>query len=184
MGNTFYTTIGGHIVSIPKNENKRFSLFLIFPGIPPFGGEWIKTCIPDYIYENFIVILSKEFNSLYSEVTGEAYGLLASNGITKIEYKSIFGFSGGGIRCQENILTEEWDTVGLIDPSCAEQFISVDFPEGMLMVYNADNWGGYPTIKALLPQVADKVAATHGYVESCSLSHLFIPTYFFTKLFC
>lgn len=186
MNNTFTLTSSGHIVSVPTQPQEEYSLLLIFPGIPPYGGEWMKTVVPDFIYEKYVVVFSKEFNSLYKEVLDESTTLLLNKNF-KIVDKSLFGFSGGGIRCQENMSIEDWTMIGLIDPSCSQVLFETTYPSSKInMIYNPNNWGGSPIlneIKLLQPQVANKIDNDSGYTEACSLAHLYIPTYFFTKIF-
>ena len=72
MKNTFTLTPSGHIISIPSKIQDDYSLLLIFPGVPIYGGNWMKTVIPDFIYENYVVVLSKEFNCDYKQVVDES----------------------------------------------------------------------------------------------------------------
>lgn len=180
-GHMFYNTVSGHIVSIPNAEQDSYSLLLVFGGIPPYGGDWMKSQIPNAVFEKYVVVLPKYHNSTYDNVVTEYTALLDKKQIT-ISDKSIFGFSGGALRAQENISKENWAMVGLIDPSTRSAYLTLPFSAKVKMIYNAANWGGYPSIKALLPQLAAKINAAGGYAESKIITHLDIPKYFFNKI--
>ncbi len=180
-GHMFFTTLSGHIISLPNAEQDEYSLLLIFGGIPPYGGDWMKNQIPDAIYEKYVVVLPKYHNSPFADVTTEYNAFLEKKEV-KISDKSIFGFSGGGIRAQENISAENWTMVGLIDPSTRNSFLTLPLSDKIKMIYNAANWSGYPAIRALLPQLASKVTAAGGYATASTLTHLDIPKYFFEKI--
>ena len=49
------------------------------------------------------------------------------------------------------------------------------------MVYNDANWGGYPQIKSVLPNLADAINKLGGDAEKVNLQHSKIPSYFFNK---
>lgn len=49
------------------------------------------------------------------------------------------------------------------------------------MVYNANNWGAYPSIRALMSPFAERINSLGGNATSTRLSHENIPKDFFNR---
>jgi hypothetical protein len=180
--NNFYTTPNGSIVSVPKKAQAQYSLLLIYGGTPPYGGDWMKTQVPAALYERYVIVLPKYYYTSFNEVTKQYTQLLDQKNI-KISEKSLLGFSGGGLRVQENFSAGNWKIIGLIDPSTRAVYLNLSFSDKVKMIYNRNVWSCYPSIQAVLPKLAQKVSNAGGYAEeNTKLKHLEIPNYFLNKI--
>lgn len=109
-----------------------------------------------------------------------ARSLAARYGL-KIRNIKAMGFSAGAIPVQAALgeAGDELVFVGLIDPSTRAEFVTANFGNRGRMLYNAGNWGAYPSIKAAMPRVAARINEQGGVAKSLKLSHAAFPKVFF-----
>ena len=162
-------------------------LLIIYPGIDNAGypntqngNVWITGQIPESIQNSYLIVVPTKHNTSFSSVKKEWESFTKEHNIT-ISKKIILGFSGGGIIAGQEA-SSEYLLVGLIDPSTNGDLINKQYGANTKMIYNANNWGGFPTIKSLLPQLETKINKDGGKAEALTLQHLEMPQHFFKNL--
>jgi hypothetical protein len=165
----------GLIVSIPNNK-KIFNLIVIFGGISYATPSWMYSQVGNNILLNNLIFFAPH-TMKYSDVELKIKKFLTQNGF-QIVSKSVIGFSAGALNIQE-VYSKDFKFFGLIDPSTKSKYVSDTFGSNTFMIYNEANWGGYPTIKPLLPILSNKINKDGGTSIKITMKHEDIPKFFF-----
>lgn len=166
------------IVSLPVTKLESYPLIYVFGGIDYANPKWMLSKTPMDILARAIVAFIP-YTTSFNDAKGNVMKYLQKNNI-KTNSSSIIGFSAGGLNVQR-AYNNDFKFVGLIDPSTRNEFLTLPFGKNTFMAYNDSNWGGYPTIKSVLPKLDSKIQTSGGQAERVQLKHSDIPKYFFDK---
>ena len=169
--------IGKLIVTTP-NAGNSFNILIVYGGTDYATPSWMLSQIPNSILLNNLIFFApytKSINETFSEYTE----YIRNRGFEQ-KSLSLIGFSAGGVDVMSKY-DQNYRFFGLIDPSVSSGDENKNYGSNTHLIYNNSNWGYYPSIKALQPKLATKIANGGGSVESVRLSHSEIPKYFWDK---
>ena len=177
LGNTT-SKDGDLIFSMPITKFKEYIVVIVFGGISYATPSWIMNEVPKELLSKAIFVFAP-YTMAYSSVSEKIKDFVSKN---KIDVKdtSVIGFSAGALNVQKGY-NNSFKFIGLIDPSTRAEYVGLPFTNNAKMVYNDDNWGGYPKIKESLPKLSEAVNKANGEAEKVALGHAKIPAYFFNK---
>jgi len=178
MGNTTEQLGNSIILSLPKTKLESYPLIYVFGGIDYANPKWMLSKTPMDILAKSIVAFVP-YTVPFTNANAEVSKYLDKNKI-KTKSQSIIGFSAGGLNVQR-AMNNNFKFIGLIDPSTRSEYLNLPFGNNIFMVYNDSNWGGYPSIKSVLPKLDEKINSSGGIAERVKLRHADIPNYFFDK---
>ena len=143
-----------------------------------------KTTALNLAFKNFPIAISQNADLLGQLISQLPYTSYLEKTCDKnkllIKNTSVIGFSAGGLNVQK-AYNKNFKFIGLIDPSTRAENVKKDYGNNVKMFYNDANWGGYPQIKSVLPNLADAINKLGGDAEKVNLQHSKIPSYFFNK---
>ena len=177
LGNTT-SKEGDLIFSMPISKFKEYPIVIVFGGISFATPTWIMNEVPKELLSKAIFVFAP-YTMSYDTVSLKLNDFIAKNKLL-IKDISVIGFSAGGLNVQK-AYNKNFKFIGLIDPSTRAENVKKDYGDNVKMVYNDANWGGYPQIKSVLPNLADAINKLGGDAEKVNLQHSKIPSYFFNK---
>lgn len=177
LGNTI-TRLGELIFSVPLNKFDEYSVVIVFGGISYANPDWIMKEVKKELLSKAIFVFAP-YTMSYDAVSSKLNDFMAKNKLL-IKDISVIGFSAGGLNVQK-AYNKNFKFIGLIDPSTRAENVKKDYGDNVRMVYNDANWGGYPQIKSVLPNLASAINKLGGDAEKVNLQHSKIPSYFFNK---
>lgn len=168
----------GSIISIPNRPRKTLPVVIIYGGIPPYGGQWMRKQIPQDILDHNVVVIASSHNTNYAQLTTDMKAYLANRGLNPGPI-SLIAFSGSGKTIQD-LYSPSYRFFGLIDPNTHDRGAKQSYGSNTYMIYNVNNWPAsqYQTIRPLLPVLAQNVNASGGTADQVSARHLDIPKLF------
>jgi hypothetical protein len=167
----------GLIVSTPNNK-KAFNLLVVFGGISYANPSWMYNQLSSKVLLNNLIFIAPN-TMKYSDVEIKIKKYLSEKGY-QLTSKSVVGFSAGALNIQE-VYSPDFKFFGLIDPSTRSNYTTKKYGKNTFMIYNEGNWGGFPTIKSLLPILSNKINADGGQsLRVTGMKHEDIPKFFFT----
>jgi len=179
LGNTI-TKLGDLIFSVPLNKFDEYPVVIVFGGISYANPAWImKEVEKEKELLSKAIFVFAPYTMSYDTVSSKLNDFIAKNKLL-IKNTSVIGFSAGGLNVQK-AYNKNFKFIGLIDPSTRAENVKKDYGDNVKMVYNDANWGGYPQIKSVLPNLADAINKLGGNAEKVNLQHSKIPSYFFNK---
>jgi hypothetical protein len=155
-------------------------LVIVYGGVMKYDyahKEAMEAAVPASLKSRAVMMFVNIYAPALSTLIGRGQAFADKNGITITDVKAA-GYSGGATDVQQGF-SPSLSMVGLIDPATNESFVNLPFNRGTRMIYNADNWGGFPEIKALLPKLAAAVRRGGGDARSISIRHRDMPAKFF-----
>lgn len=170
--------VGTLIYSYPKTKLESYSLVIVFGGINYANPKWMLGETPKALLSKAIFVFAP-YTMSYDTVSSKLNDFMSKNKLL-IKNTSVIGFSAGGLNVQK-AYNKNFKFIGLIDPSTRAENVKKDYGDNVKMVYNDANWGGYPQIKSVLPNLADAINKLGGDAEKVNLQHSKIPSYFFNK---
>jgi hypothetical protein len=170
--------VGTLIYSYPKTKLESYSLVIVFGGINYANPKWMLGETPKALLSKAVFVFVP-YTMSYDTVSSKLNDFIAKNKLL-IKDISVIGFSAGGLNVQK-AYNKKFKFIGLIDPSTCAENVKKDYGDNVKMVYNDANWGGYPQIKSVLPNLADTINKLGGDAEKVNLQHSKIPSYFFNK---
>jgi hypothetical protein len=170
--------VGTLIYSYPKTKLESYSLVIVFGGINYANPKWMLGETPKALLSKAVFVFVP-YTMSYDTVSSKLNDFIAKNKLL-IKDISVIGFSAGGLNVQK-AYNKKFKFIGLIDPSTRAENVKKDYGDNVKMVYNDANWGGYPQIKSVLPNLADTINKLGGDAEKVNLQHSKIPSYFFNK---
>lgn len=170
--------VGTLIYSYPKTKLESYSLVIVFGGINYANPKWMLGETPKALLSKAVFVFVP-YTMSYDTVSSKLNDFIAKNKLL-IKDISVIGFSAGGLNVQK-AYNKNFKFIGLIDPSTRAENVKKDYGDNVKMVYNDANWGGYPQIKSVLPNLADAINKLGGDAEKVNLQHSKIPSYFFNK---
>jgi hypothetical protein len=165
-------TKGSYVIQIGNPE--RENIAVVWGGWPSaeWGGKQMKSKYGQYLKGKNVIYSNFENDSIF-----EIEKILEKEGYDDYEISSVCGFSRGGINAWNTIGQLPTDVfIGLIDPSTSQSHLSIKNPTNVVMMYNDNNWGSYPTIKQRLPIAAKNLGKN---AKKVNLPHSEIPKKFF-----
>lgn len=170
--------VGTLIYSYPKTKLESYSLVIVFGGINYANPKWMLGETPKALLSKAVFVFVP-YTMSYDTVSSKLNDFISKNKLL-IKDISVIGFSAGGLNVQK-AYNKKFKFIGLIDPSTRAENVKKDYGDNVKMVYNDANWGGYPQIKSVLPNLADTINKLGGDAEKVNLQHSKIPSYFFNK---
>ena len=170
--------VGTLIYSYPKTKLESYSLVIVFGGINYANPKWMLRETPKALLSKAVFVFVP-YTMSYDTVSSKLNDFMSKNKLL-IKNTSVIGFSAGGLNVQK-AYNKNFKFIGLIDPSTRAENVKKDYGDNVKMVYNDANWGGYPQIKSVLPNLADAINKLGGDAEKVNLQHSKIPSYFFNK---
>lgn len=170
--------VGTLIYSYPKTKLESYSLVIVFGGINYANPKWMLGETPKALLSKAVFVFVP-YTMSYDTVSSKLNDFMSKNKLL-IKNTSVIGFSAGGLNVQK-AYNKNFKFIGLIDPSTRAENVKKDYGDNVKMVYNDANWGGYPQIKSVLPNLADAINKLGGDAEKVNLQHSKIPSYFFNK---
>jgi hypothetical protein len=161
---------------ISVNNDKTPNLIIIIGGILYATPEFMYKQLTKNIIDNNLIFIAP-YNYNFQKLQDEIKNFCNKKQIT-IKKTSLIGFSAGGHTVQKNY-NKNFLFVGLIDPSTAPEYLTQPFSNNVFLMYNANNWGGYPNIKQTLPLLDKKVIDSGGKTTATLLGHSTQPKAFF-----
>jgi len=177
LGNTI-TKLGDLIFSVPLNKFDEYPVVIVFGGISYANPAWIMKEVEKELLSKAIFVFAP-YTMSYDSLTPKLNDFIAKNKLL-VKNISVIGFSAGGLNVQK-AYNKNFKFIGLIDPSTRSENVKKDYGDNVKMVYNDANWGGYPQIKSVLPNLANAINKLGGDAEKVNLQHSKIPSYFFNK---
>ena len=165
-------TKSSYVIQI--DNPKREKIAVVWGGWPSaeWGGKQMKSKYGKYLKGKNVI-----YSNFENETIFEIEKILEKEGYDDYEISSVFGFSRGGINAWNTIGQLPTDVfIGLIDPSTSQSHLSIKNLTNVFMMYNDNNWRGYPTIKERLPIAAKNLGKN---AKKVNLSHSEIPKKFF-----
>lgn len=159
-------------------NRKKGNLLIVIGGINYANNKFMYDQIPDKIKDECFIVIAP-YNINYNFLQLEINDFIAKNKIL-INKIALIGFSAGGHIVQKNY-NKNLFFVGLIDPSVNDSYLNNDINNNMFMLYNHNNWSGYPNIKKNLPLLNNKINNFGGESLEILESHSKIPNLFFKK---
>ena len=165
---------------MPLNKFDEYPVVIVFGGISYANPTWImKEVEKEKELLSKAIFVFAPYTMSYDTVSSRLNDFIAKNKLL-IKDISVIGFSAGGLNVQK-AYNKNFKFIGLIDPSTRAENVKKDYGNNVKMVYNDANWGGYPQIKSVLPNLADAINKLGGDAEKVNLQHSKIPSYFFNK---
>lgn len=165
-------TKGSYVIQIDNPKRKKIAV--VWGGWPSaeWGGKQMKSRYGQYLKGKNVI-----YSNFENENILEIESILEKEGYGDYEISSVCGFSRGGINAWNTIGQLPTDVfIGLIDPSTSQSHLSIKNLTNVVMMYNENNWGGYPTIKQRLPIAAKNLGKN---AKKVNLIHSEIPKKFF-----
>lgn len=172
------TNLSNGVLLYTPDKKGQYPLVVIFGGMAYATPSWMAKQLSQEYFEKAILLIIP-YTGSYKNALADANAKLKELGY-KTKAISLMGFSAGAYDVQENF-SKNLYFVGLIDPSLNAKYLSLLFNNKTFMLYNANNWGAYPSIKSLMPQFAETILNLGGNAISTKLSHENIPKDFFQR---
>ena len=171
--------VGELIISKPKGKMKQ-KVIIIWGGISYATPDWVLEQIPLKVKNNYLLVIAPYTMSLDS-INSTILPYFSNNNINISQY-SLAGFSAGAKKVL-GAYSENYDKVGLIDPSTNSTLSKQNFGNNVIMTYNPKNWGSYPNIKKAFPILANNILKGGGKVENKDMKHKNFVKYYFEKYY-
>ena len=156
-------------------------LLVVYGGLTQFvwaRKEAMEQTVPNAIKLRACCIFFDHKGASLADAVAIGSQMCREAGIAVTDIKAM-GFSAGAIPVQNGLGVPGVSFIGLIDPSTRAEFASGNFGDRGRMLYNAANWGTYPTIKAAMPKVAARIEQQGGQAKELPLRHSAFPKVFF-----
>jgi len=176
--NSFLKINDGESIIIKPSNKSEFNVLMVFGGMMYANPQWMLEQMPNDILKSYLVFIYP-YTTPYSIAYNRVQSYMSKNGY-KMKSLSMVGFSAGALNIQSGY-DKSLKFFGLIDPSTKSKYEDIVYGSNAHMVYNNNNWGVYPNIKALQPKIAKNIRKGGGFVEEVNKSHASIPKYFFEK---
>jgi hypothetical protein len=176
----------GLIVSTPTSkllfdtptDKIAYNLLIVFGGVSYATPSWMYNQVNSSVLLSNLIFFAP-YTMKYSDVEIKIKKFLKEKEY-KIISKSVVGFSAGALNIQE-VYSPDFKFFGLIDPSTRSNYTTKKYGKNTFMIYNEGNWGGFPTIKSLLPILSNKINSDGGQsLRVTGMKHEDIPKFFFT----
>ena len=179
LGKSHKTLVSNDDLIITKPK-KLFASKVVFlwGGLHFADPQWMLSQIPNTIlnkYTFLIVPYNTSLSSVKSSYKAEF------NKDVKEKNLMLVGFSAGA-KIPQQVYSNDFELVGLIDPSTDSQLAKKSYGENTVLTYNLPNWSGLPSIYKQLPILRESVVSSGGKAIELKLSHKKFVKYFFENL--